>query len=283
VENVTFLPNINTKDSYNFAVEVELFAGPIDLLLHLVKQNELPIDKISLGKVAEQYISCLKRFKDLDVEIAGEYLVIATTLLAIKAKTILNDSSLDLDGVENGEQINFDEANAIGLADPQDELLFKVKQAQLFNDFINQLNNSDQLNFDVFPPNVVTEINTNKDALARHASTVLGRALKAMIKRRGKDLATYLVTVDEVSISDRMNLVIETFTKMQSQEDSDDAVLGFSELYELLFGKNSHVGYLISLFLALLELCKRQIVIVEQVVLSPEGEAIDFKIRWILK
>ncbi|NMC63810.1 MAG: segregation/condensation protein A, partial [SAR324 cluster bacterium] len=74
-----------------FNVSLPLFDGPIDLLLHLVKTNELPISKVSLAEVAEQYMQCLELMKSLDLDVAGEYLVIAATLLAIKSSFLLNE------------------------------------------------------------------------------------------------------------------------------------------------------------------------------------------------
>ena len=74
-----------------FSVQTPLFDGPIDLLLHLVKTNELPITKLSLAEVAEQYMQCLDMMRSLDLEIAGEYLVIAATLLSIKSSVLLDE------------------------------------------------------------------------------------------------------------------------------------------------------------------------------------------------
>lgn len=80
--------SLDTADDYTFSIALEIFHGPIDLLLHLVKQNELPIEKLSLAQVANQYLICLERMRRLDLEVAGEYLVVAATLLSIKASTL---------------------------------------------------------------------------------------------------------------------------------------------------------------------------------------------------
>jgi segregation and condensation protein A len=269
--------NASDKYSYTFSVDLELFAGPIDLLLHLVKQNELPIDKISLGQVAEQYLFCLERICALDVEIAGEYLVIASTLLAIKAKTILNDSlALEGDSEEDSE-----DSSAYELNDPHDLLLEKVRQAELFQTLAKGLGEFKQLGQDAFLANISYENSNQQETLAKQPAVVLGRALKSMIKRRGKDLATYEITVDEVSISERMNQIIETFTKLASENQPLN--LSFSTLVNNIFGENCHIGYLISLFLALLELCKRQVIAVEQVSISDSDNIVDFSVKWLLK
>ena len=76
--------------SHFFTVEIDQFNGPIDLLLHLVKQNELPVEKISLARVTSQYMHCIERMGKIDLEIAGEYLVIAATLLSIKSSILLD-------------------------------------------------------------------------------------------------------------------------------------------------------------------------------------------------
>jgi segregation and condensation protein A len=91
-------------DAYSrfFEVKLELFDGPLDLLLHLVKKKELPIEKVSLSEVTGQYLECIKSLRYYDVEVAAEYLVIAATLLSVKASVLLNEP-VELVPDENGD------------------------------------------------------------------------------------------------------------------------------------------------------------------------------------
>ncbi|MGB2693364.1 MAG: segregation/condensation protein A, partial [Thermodesulfobacteriota bacterium] len=70
-------------------VKVQLFEGPLDLLLHLIKKNDLDIYDIPIAKITEQYIEYLEFMKVLNLQFAGEYLVIAAELSLIKSKMLL--------------------------------------------------------------------------------------------------------------------------------------------------------------------------------------------------
>ena len=71
-----------------YKIKVENYFGPLDLLLHLVKENEVDVTRVALSKVAEQYISYIHAMQKLDIELAGEFLVLASQLLLIKSRTL---------------------------------------------------------------------------------------------------------------------------------------------------------------------------------------------------
>ncbi len=72
-----------------YRVKLEIFEGPLDLLLHLVKQNHLEIDAIPIAVITDQYLKYLELMQALDLEVAGEFLVMAATLMQIKSRTLL--------------------------------------------------------------------------------------------------------------------------------------------------------------------------------------------------
>src|SRR4051794_18980533 len=72
-----------------YQVDLESFRGPLDLLLYLVKRNEVDIRDIPIARIAEQYLSYLQVLQMIDVEWAGEFLVLAATLMEIKSKLLL--------------------------------------------------------------------------------------------------------------------------------------------------------------------------------------------------
>ena len=67
------------------------FEGPMDLLLHLVKQTKLDIYEVNISKIIEQYLDYINKMKELNIDIASEYLVMATDLVHIKSKKLVND------------------------------------------------------------------------------------------------------------------------------------------------------------------------------------------------
>ena len=72
-----------------YTIKLPVFEGPFDLLLHLIRQNEIDIYDIPIAEITDQYLSYLQHMEDLDLEIASSFLVMAATLLAIKAKMLL--------------------------------------------------------------------------------------------------------------------------------------------------------------------------------------------------
>ncbi len=76
-------------DQQQYKIQLENYYGPLDLLLHLIRENEIDIYNIPIATVAQQYIGFLEVMKKLDISLAGEFLVMASTLLEIKAKTLL--------------------------------------------------------------------------------------------------------------------------------------------------------------------------------------------------
>lgn len=78
-----------------YQVKLEVFEGPFDLLLHLIAKRELDIYEVSLGQITEDYLDYLKQMQDLDLEIATEFLLVAATLIEIKAARLLPGPPVD--------------------------------------------------------------------------------------------------------------------------------------------------------------------------------------------
>ena len=74
-----------------YRVKLDVFEGPLDLLLHLVKKDEVDLTDIPIAKITDQYMGYLELFQQLDLDVAGEYLVMAATLLHLKSRTLLPD------------------------------------------------------------------------------------------------------------------------------------------------------------------------------------------------
>lgn len=82
-----------------YEVSLELFEGPLDLLLFLVKKNDLDINNIPIAQITKEYLSYLELMKDMDLDIAGDFLVMAATLMAVKSRSLL-PSEQNLEGDE---------------------------------------------------------------------------------------------------------------------------------------------------------------------------------------
>ncbi|MGD2174404.1 MAG: segregation/condensation protein A [Candidatus Brocadiaceae bacterium] len=73
----------------DFRAELEVFSGPLDLLLHLIKQEEVDIFEVAVSRITDRYLAALRTIQFFDVNVAGEFLVVAATLMEIKSKTLL--------------------------------------------------------------------------------------------------------------------------------------------------------------------------------------------------
>ncbi|MEZ4754302.1 MAG: segregation/condensation protein A [Bdellovibrionota bacterium] len=228
--------------SHFFEVSLDQFSGPIDLLLHLVKLNELEIEKLALAKVASQYLACINRAKNYDLEVAGEYLVIAATLLSIKSSLLLDDP-IEFVTNEDGELVN-----------PHDELLFRLREAEVYKEGADLLGNFARLGEEVFDsPPKLRGIPSPPEKFKDHNPLLLGKAFGKLLAGLDGEANLYRVSLESISIVDRMIEVLK-FLKI-----AKEAVV-FYKLVPDLTSKSSIVGTLC----ALLELCKRQAIKVRQ-------------------
>jgi len=108
-----------------FKVKLEIFEGPLDLLLHLVKQNHLEIGLISIAQITDQYLKTIELMQSLDLEVAGEFLVVAATLMEIKSRALLPQPVVAQEETEE--------------PDPAMELIRRLKEYQKFKEAAEQL------------------------------------------------------------------------------------------------------------------------------------------------
>lgn len=230
-----------------FTVEVDHFLGPIDLLLHLVKKNELEIEKISLAYVADQYVECLQKMRSVDLEIAGEYLVIASTLLSIKSSVLLQEPvELELD----------EEGN---LVDPHEELLMRLKEASIYLEGAAMLEDLPMYGREVFAPvSTISDLPTPPDSYRAHDPYLLGVEFKKLLEKRGEEEVRYQITLDSVSIVDQMMGVLELLKNAKAPMTFESLVMGTAS------GAHLQRAYIVGTFIALLELSKRQVLLVQQ-------------------
>ena len=106
-------------DESAYKVSLPSFKGPLDLLLHLIKQNEIDIYDIPIAHITQQYLAYLELMRALDLEVAGEFLVMAATLMRIKAKMLL---PLPAVGEEEEE------------GDPREELVQRLVEYRQFKE-----------------------------------------------------------------------------------------------------------------------------------------------------
>lgn len=218
--------------------QLEIFEGPLDLLLHLIKKNEVSISDIPIATITEQYLATLELMQTLNLDLAGEFLVMAATLVHIKSRMLL-PAGVDGDDEE-------DEG-----VDPREELVRRLLEYQRYKDAAAELEQRDVLTRDVF----VRASPPLEDAGPREFREVsifeLLGALKRVIERLPKD-AIHEVTLDKVTVREKMTLLLD---KLHVQGRI---------LFEALFDEVRSRMEVVVTFLAMLELVKVRAIRISQ-------------------
>ena len=231
----------------SYKVKLDIFEGPLDLLLYLIKKNEVDIYDIPIAIITEQYLEYMNLMKVLNLDRVGEFLVMAATLIKIKSKMLLPPAE-DIEEDEDG-------------VDPRTELLEHLLEYQRYKEAAHQLKNRDLIEKDIFTRIQRDEDipKTDKDSTVIEVSLFdLVDALRKVIER--KDLSDQFmeVTVEKFSVKDKM---VEILQKLKETQH-----IVFVSLFDELSTKHE----IIVAFLAILELVRLRAVKIYQV--QPHGE-----------
>ncbi|MGE5181395.1 MAG: segregation and condensation protein A [Acidobacteriota bacterium] len=253
------------ESSYQVALDV--FEGPLDLLLHLVKQHELSILDIPIAFVTEKYLEYLDAMAGLDIDIAGEYLLMAATLCHIKSRELLpSPEPLEEDG-EHGE------GDIEDAADPRAELIRRLLEYQKYKEAAGKLGERPVVGRNVWSRGAPTEDavgeGVDADAEAPLAPFPVHKLIEAFdrVVRQAKIKVTHNVLIDRLSVSQK----IAELTDRLEREGSFSFTSMFSFLQDGLPRALDEVRHeCVVTFLALLEMAKLRLVKVSQ--LEPDAE-----------
>jgi segregation and condensation protein A len=233
----------------HYQVKIDTFEGPLDLLLHLINRLEIDIYDIPMSEITDQYLNYIKTMKELHLDVASEYLVMAATLLAIKSKMLLPKHEEII--VEDDMDMNYEE-------DPRDELVERLIEYRKYKEAAEDLKSLEEERNLMFskPPSDLSEL--SKDIQVERVELnvtiydMLG-ALQKMMRRKKlqKPLATKIAR-QEISIEKRMEEILVELKSFKGRKS-------FYELFP--FPQKEHI---VVSFLAILELMKRQEIHIEQ-------------------
>jgi len=227
----------------DYRVNLEIFAGPLDLLLYLVRKEEVDIYDIPIAKITDQYIRYIELLKSLDIDLAGDFLVMAATLMQIKSAMLLPKAEPD--------QFADDD-----LSDPRRELIRQLLEYKKFKDAANLLN---------------AAANEQKERFPRPGT----------IFEQLRPDAEHEIDIEQVSIWDLLEAfdticrATGTISDMSSIKDDTPIDLYQIEIlhrlqtegsmtFERIFESKANRVVMIGLFLALLELIREKLAWVEQ-------------------
>ena len=236
----------------SYRVKLQNFEGPLDLLLFLIRKNEVDIYDIPISEITRQYLEYVEIIKILDLEMAGDFIIMAATLIRIKVKMLLPRPELDEDEEE--------------IIDPRMELVTRILEYKRFKEVAHKLQDLENGQLKVFPriylqfteEEVEDEIAFSEDVNLFSLIQAFKRALDNIPKD------TYHEIKDiEINTEEQIDYILNTLNN-QKQFSFYDLISQFQEKI-----------IMIVTFIALLELIRRGQVVVKQA--TPFGEI------WITK
>lgn len=220
-------------------ITLDKFAGPLDLLLHLIRKEEMDIYEIEIAQITAQYLAFIDAMQSLNLDIAGEYLVMAATLLHIKSRMLLPVHAEEIDEEEE--------------LDPRAELIRRLLDYQRYKDAALTFAALPQLDRDIFltVPVAAEDGEEESPELEAVGLYALVEAFRDLLKKAPVDFV-HEVTADHLSVTER----IQTILIMLQQRPQ----LPFSELLPAPLLRSE----VVVMFLAMLELVKMNLVKIYQ-------------------
>jgi len=218
----------------DYRIKLQVFEGPLDLLLFLIRKNELDIYDIPIESVTRQYIDALHTMQQLDLDVAGEFFVMAATLMEIKSRLLLPKGQHAIDPNAEDEEV-----------DPRWELVHQLLQYKKFKDAAAKL---------------AELVETRQNLMARHVSTIgqddgdrplknvdrieLWNTFNIVLRRLAEKLVVGEIHDESVTVSDQMEWLL---ARTQTEN---------SFVFSQLFPEGVTLRRLVATFLAMLELAR---------------------------
>lgn len=221
-----------------YRIQLEnVFEGPMDLLVHLIKKNEVDIYDIPVGLLTDQYLAYIDWMQTMNIDFASEFIVMAATLTQIKSRMLLPSP----EGVDNEEE------------DPRNELTQPLIEYMQIKEAAEQLAGRDLLGQDTFvrlgrAPEL-TEL--SKDQMVQIDLFELIDAFRSILDKMTAEHQVDLTT-ETISVKDRINQIVEVIEK------------DGSATFSTLLGENPQRADIIITFLAILEMAKLNLIQIAQ-------------------
>ena len=219
----------------DYKVKLEVFEGPLDLLLYLIKRDEVDIYDISIERITRQYLEYMEAFQVLNIELAGEFIVMAANLLYIKSRTLL----------PREQQMAEEDAEE---DDPRWELIRQLIEYKKFKEAASQLRNREAMQEHLFPRFPVTPELAPADGLMAEEVGIFDlinafqKILKRLEKKQPEDLRE--IFEENYTVSDKIDYLLRL--------SSGGTAIRFEEC----FAEAASRAEIVVTFLAMLELIR---------------------------
>ena len=222
-------------------LKLEVFEGPLDLLLHLIKENKMDIFDIEIESITKQYLDYIHKMKEQNLDIASTYLVMASELTLIKARMLLPRPKVDEEEIEE--------------EDPREELVARLLEYQAYKEITKTLKENESKRQEIhtkLPENINNYIEENTLITGEGSLDLLVDAFKKFLVRKSeeKPLSTK-VTMKEITVSSR-KLEIRNILKKEKK-------VSFFKLFPITTRE-----YIVATFLAILDMARNKELLIKQ-------------------
>ncbi|MCK9555747.1 segregation/condensation protein A [bacterium] len=214
----------------DYKVRLEVFEGPLDLLLYLIKKDEVDIYDIPVEKITRQYLEYLGLMKMLDLTIAGEFLVMASTLMYIKSMMLLPPEERVIDEEEDS-------------VDPRADLVKQLLEYKQFKELADHLEEREKERVNIFSRAASVSVESEGVELSNVSIFDLISAFSDILKGAGQEDLREIFE-DKFTVSDKISHITGVLKNNKNVK--------FSELFE----KTANKGEIVVTFLAVLELIR---------------------------
>ena len=220
----------------SYQCSLDIFEGPLDLLLHLIKEQKMDIYDIRIAEITKQYLSYLDLLSELNLEMVGEYLVLAAELAKIKSKTLLPIPETEEDVLTAAGE------------DPRAELMRRLLEYQRYKEAAFELRQKEYDQQQIFSRTGEVVLENSEEELLIEANVFdLLTAFQKVLKEKSFK-KNYEIKVTTLSVSDRISGILEILNASES--------VTFNSLFTSLNTKQE----VIVTFLAILELMRMQLI-----------------------
>jgi segregation and condensation protein A len=221
--------------------KIQDFEGPLDLLLHLIKEAKMDIMNIEIESITKQYVDFIEKQEKMNLEVSSEYLVLAAELIEIKSKMLIPNNK-----VENNEEIE---------EDPREELVNRLLEYQAYKDITRLLQEKEELRKEIYTKSPENIQNYMDKVTEIHSDVTLDDLISAFQKYYQRKIDNRplqtKVTVNEISVSSRRYDIKRLLKKKKR--------VSFYELFPVVSKE-----YIVATFLAILEMAKNKELVITQ-------------------
>lgn len=227
----------------SYKVKINEFEGPLDLLLHLIKESNIDIYDISIEEITKQYLNYINQMESLDIEVASEYLVMAAELMLIKSKTLLPKKNEEVEELEEAEEYS------------RENLINRLIEYQKYKNVTKDFRNLENIRHEIYTKAPENLKDYNDENIVLRSDVSLDDLLDAFhkfLQRKAleKPLKTN-ITKKEITVEQRRT-TIKHILKEKKKID-------FFELFDVITKE-----YVVVTFLAVLEMAKKQELYIKQ-------------------